>query len=228
MQNDEIRSQYETFSRIDTFGKKYAVDFPATSRGGKEFAKIGAVVLEMERNGVKKLAGSGTFHGGAGNKALAAEAAMTLLRQIRKTAVAIAEAEEMPEFDDKFVVPRSNAYEGVLASARNFLSEATPQAALFIDFALPADFLTKLQQVIVRMEKAASNKDDGLLEQVGGTAELAENATGGMKARKQLLTLVSNTYVGAVGTLAEWKTASHIVWPQGGGDVTPAAPVVVS
>ena len=88
--------------------------------------------------------------------------------------------------------------------------------------------LTKLRQVIVQMEKAVSDKDDGLLEQVGGTAELAENATGGMKASKQLLTLVSNTYVGAVGTLAEWKTVSHIVWPQGGGDVSPAAPAVVN
>ena len=44
----------------------------------------------------------------------------------------------------------------------------------------------------------------------------------------RFLTLVSNTYVGAVGTLAEWKTASHIVWPQGGGDVSPAAPTVVN
>ena len=60
----------------------------------------------------------GVFHGGAGNKALAAGAAMTLL----------------PEFDDKFVVPRSNAYEGVFASARNFLSQATPQSALLIGF----------------------------------------------------------------------------------------------
>lgn len=50
----------------------------------------------------------------------------------------------------------------------------------------------------------------------------------GMKARKQLLTLVSNTCVGAVGTLAEWKTASHIVWPQGGGDVSAAVPAVVN
>ncbi len=117
MQNDEIRNQYEAFARIDTFGKKYAVDFPATSRGGREFAKIAAVVAEMEANGVKQLAGSGVFHGGTGNKALSAEAAMALLRQIRKTAVAIAEAEDMPEFDDKFMIPRSNAYEGVLASA---------------------------------------------------------------------------------------------------------------
>jgi hypothetical protein len=93
MQNDEIRNQYESFARIENFGKKYAADFSPTSRGGKEFAKIGGVVTEMEENGVKQLSGSGVFHGGAGNKALSAEAAMTLMRQIRKTAVSIAEAE---------------------------------------------------------------------------------------------------------------------------------------
>jgi hypothetical protein len=44
-----------------------------------------------------------------------------------------------------------------------------------------------------------------------------------MKARKQLLTLVSNTYAGSAGTLAEWKTANHIIWPQSGGDAGPTA-----
>ena len=228
MQNDEIRSQYETFARIDNFGKKYAIDFSPTSRGGKEFAKIGEVIAEMEENGVKKLAGSGVFHGGTGSKALACEAALAQMRQIRKTAAAIAEAEDMPEFDDKFVVPRSSAFEGVLTSARTFLSEATPHSALFIDFALPADFLTQLQKIIVRMERAATEKDDGLLEQVGGTAELLDNAVDGMKARKQLLAVVSNTYAGSAGTLAEWKTASHIIWPQSGSDATPSAPEQVN
>ncbi len=78
------------------------------------------------------------------------------------------------------------------------------------------------------MEEAATDKDDGLLEQVGGTAELAENATDGMKARKQLLTLVANTYADAVGTLAEWKTANHITWPQTSSEATPPALVVVN
>ena len=63
-----------------------------------------------------------------------------------------------------------------------------------------------------------------LLKKVGGTAELATNAVAGMKARKQLLTLVSNTYAGSAGTLAEWKTTSHIVWSQSGGDTTPDTP----
>jgi hypothetical protein len=134
----------------------------------------------------------------------------------------------MPEFDDKFVVPRSNAFEGALASARTFLQEATPHSALFIDFNLPADFLTELQQLIGRMEKAAEDKDDGLLEKVGGTAELAANAAEGMAARKQLLALVANTYAESAGTLAEWKSASHIVWPKSGDDVSPSAAVQVN
>ncbi len=61
------------------------------------------------------------------------------------------------------------------------------------------------------MEKAATDKGDGLLKQVGGTAKPGENAADGMEARKQLLTLVSNTYPGSVGTLAEWKTENHVV-----------------
>lgn len=151
MENEEIRNQYDAFTRIEGYGTKYAVDFPSTSRGGKQFAKNAAAMME---NGVKKLVGKGDFRGGSGNKALAAEAAVTLLRQIRKTAVAIANAEERPGFDDNFVVPRSNSYDGLLSVARTFLQEATPEAALFIEFAMPADFLTKLDGIVTRMEKA--------------------------------------------------------------------------
>jgi hypothetical protein len=213
MENEEIRNQYDAFTRIEGFGTKYPDLFAPASRGRAQFALIGEVIAKMVANGVKKLAGKGGFHGGSGSKSLAAAALREQLRKIRKTAVAIAEADDLPEFDDKYVVPRSNSYEGLLTAARTFLQEATPHTALFIGFEMPADFITKLQAAILRLEKAGTDQDEGLSEQVGGTAELAANAAEGMKARKQLLVLVRNKLANDPGKLAEWKTASHITWP---------------
>lgn len=213
MENEEIRNQYDAFTRIAGFGTKYADLFEPTSRGARQFAVIRGVVAKMEDNGVKKLAGKGGFHGGSSAKALAAAALREQLRRIRKTAVEIAEADDLPEFDDKYVVPRSNSYEGLLTAARTFLQQATPHAALFIEFEMPADFIAKLQVGIQRMEKAGTDQDGGLSEQVGGTAELAANAAEGMKARKQLLVIVRNKLANDPGKLAEWQSACHITWP---------------
>ena len=213
MENEEIRNQYDAFTRIDGFGTKYANLFEPTSRGGRQFAVIRDTIANMEENGVKKLAGKGGFHGGSSAKGLAAAALREQLRRIRKTAVEIAEADDLPEFDDKYLIPRSNSYEGLLTAARTFLQEATPNAALFIEFELPANFIDTLQKGIQRMEEAGTDQDDGLSDQVGGTAELAANAVAGMKARKQLLVIVRNKMADEPGKLAEWETASHITWP---------------
>jgi hypothetical protein len=89
---------------------------------------------------------------------------------------------------------------------------------LFIEFELPANFIDTLQKGIQRMEKAGTDQDGGLSDQVGGTAELAANAETGMKARKQLLVIVRNKLANDPGKLAEWETASHIIWPTSSPD----------
>ncbi len=224
MENEEIRNQYDAFTRIKGFGGKYGTQFEPASRGSKQFTLMDAVVAKMVEHGVKKLAANSGFHGATGSKDLAAQALRESLRKIRKTAVSIAEDEDMPEFDDKFVLPRSSSYEALLTRARAVLLEATPHAALFIEFELAANFLDTLENNIKRLENAGTDQDAGLSEQVGATAELVAAAVEGMKIRKQLLTLVRNKFENKVGVLAEWETANHIVWPTNGSSGDGAGP----
>lgn len=56
---------------------------------------------------------------------MAAENLREEMRAIRDTAEAISEAEGLPEFDDKFRMPRSYSYEVLLTTARAFLKDAT-------------------------------------------------------------------------------------------------------
>ncbi|MEO5915682.1 MAG: hypothetical protein ABIS50_15720 [Luteolibacter sp.] len=224
MENEEIRNQYEAYTRINAFGEKYGAQFDPTSRGRKQFTQIDTVVAKMVEHGVKKLTGKSGFHGGTGGKELAAQALRVNLRKIRKTSVSIAEEEDMPEFDDKFVLPRSASYEVLLTRARSVLQEATPHAALFVEFELAANFLDTLDKSIKRLENAGTDQRAGLSDQVGATAELVAAAVEGMKIRKQLLTLVRNKFENNVGVLAEWETANHIVWPTNGGNGDAAPP----
>ena len=225
MNNEVIRNHYDAFTRIEAFGVKHGSKFTAGSRAGGLFNDIATVTAALEEHGVKKLSGSSAYHGGTDARSIARELVREDLRAIRDTAEAIAEAENLPEFDDLFLLPRSGSTTLLLTKARAFLKDATPHKALFIEFELPADFLEDLQADIALLEKAGDDQDSGLSEQVGGTAELSAQATRGIGIRKQLLPIVRNKFRNDPGVLAEWESAAHVVRPQRQSKTEPAAPV---
>jgi hypothetical protein len=213
MNNETIRNHYDCFDRIKDFGAKYADRFVAGSRAATLFEGITAVAVAMETKGVRKLAGTSGYHGGTHTKRVAAELVKEDLQAIRNTAVAIAEADDLPDFEDEFRLPRQRSYAMLLSAAKTFLQEATPHKALFIEFELPADFLEDLAADIELLENGRDEQHDGLSERVGSTAELTTLALDGMSVRKQLLVMVRNKFKGDSGLLAEWETAAQMVWP---------------
>ncbi len=68
MGNEEIRNQYDAYTRIEGFGEKYGAQFGPASRARNKFTLMTAVVAKMVANGVTKLTGSSGFHGGTGMK----------------------------------------------------------------------------------------------------------------------------------------------------------------
>jgi len=223
MNNEMIRNHYDAFSRMEAFRVKYGIHFTPASRATAQFALNTAVVAKMEAEGVEKLSGTQEFRGGTGAKAVAAENLREEMRAIRDTAEAVSEAEGLPEFDDKFRMPRSYSYEVLLTAARAFLQDATDNEALFLEFEIKPTFLADLAADIATLETADNTQDGGLSQQVGGTAELSAQVTIGLAARKQLLPIVKNKFAGQPGILAEWATATRIVRP----DRTPEVPPVV-
>jgi hypothetical protein len=214
MNNETIRNHYDAFSRMEAFRLKYGAQFAPASRAAAQFTVITGVVGAMEAQGVEKLSGTQEIRGGTGAKAVAAENLRAEMRTIRDTAEAISEAEELPEFDDKFRMPRSYSYEVLLTAARAFLADATANKALFLEFEIKPTFLADLEADITALETADDTQDAGLSQQVGGTAELSAQVTKGLAARKQLLPIVKNKYAGNAGVLAEWATATRIVRPE--------------
>ncbi len=214
MNNEMIRNHYDAFSRMNAFATTKAGVFAPGSRALAQFAVITGVVGAMEAEGVEKLIGTQEFRGGTGAKAVAAENLREEMREIRDTAQAISEAEGLPEFDDKFRMPRSSSHDLLLTAARAFLVDATDNEALFLEFEIKATFLADLAADIATLEAADDTQDAGLSQQVGGTAELSAEVTIGLAARKQLLPIVKNKYAGNPGVLAEWATATRIVRPE--------------
>jgi len=223
MNNQLIRNHYDTFARIAGFGAEYGGQFAAGSRGATLLATISDVVSKMEAGGVNQLSGTGEFRGGTDAKRLAAEALRAEMRDIRDTAEAISEAEDLPDFDDQFRMPRSQSYEVLLTTARTFLAQATPQEALFVEFEMPVDFLAQLSAAIKALEDADDSQDAGLAGQVGGTAGLRAELSRGVKARNLLLPLVRNKFRNDPSVIAQWDTAARIVRPERTAATPPAA-----
>lgn len=224
MTNDDIRQKYEAFGRIAGFGRDPG-GFAETSRGGKLFAEMATLVEAMDQQGAGKLSGTGRYAGGSDSKRYWLGEIKEDLAPIRDTAAAIAEAEDTPDFDDQFRLPRgTNAYGPWITAARQFLADATPHKALFVEFEMPADFLEDLAEDIANFEAAKDEQEAGRSGQVGGTASLDVLAAQGMKVRKQLDAIVRNKYRGNAGVLAAWETAQDIAWRRRERRAAPTTP----
>ena len=174
------------------------------------FAAITATARELEALGATKLAVADHYHQGTSDKVLAIELLREELRAIRETAVAIAVAEGRPNFAEPFTLPRSSSQALLLARAQAVVNEATPHVTKFVEFEMPADFLTQLTEAIARLEQADDQQNEGFSSRVSGTAELAVAVVKGIQLRRQLMSLVRNKFKNEAGVLAEWESAARI------------------
>ncbi len=210
MTNDSIRRKFDACERIEGFGARHRAAFTAGSRAAGLFSAMTATGEAMRQAGAGQLSGTGKYRGGTSAKAFWNGELREDLAAIRSTAESISEAEDTPEFEDQFRLPRSSSYDAWVTAARAFLKDATAHKALFVEFEMPADFLDDLAADIKGFEDAQDTQAGGLGDQVGGTANLDALAMRGMTLRKQLQAVVRNKFRDDAAVLAEWETAQHV------------------
>jgi hypothetical protein len=223
MQNEIIRNHYDVFDRIAEFGRKYSSRFAAGTRGTELFTAVRQVVQDMERLGISQLSASDDYHRGTFAKQLAVELVREDLRAIRDTALAITAAEGDALFSRTFLLPRSSSHTALLTRAKAMLEDAAPHVARFVEFELPADFLTRLEENIARLETADDDQNAGLSTRVGDTAGLTLLVAKGLRLRRQLVSVVRNKFKAEGPVLAEWESASRVVRVKRGRETEPAA-----
>jgi hypothetical protein len=206
--NDLQRLRLEMLRRARVFGEQHSADFAAQSRGRRGFATVNQVV---ERAGT--LSSQQESGGGTSGLAVAVLAVREDLEAINDTAAAM--AEEMPELEGKFRMPRSNGAQAVLDAARVFAADALPLKETFIEFGLPGDFLDDLGSDIAALETGIASRQAGQIEQVGVTAELDEVLDEGAKAVRQLDAIVGNRYRNdSAGVLSFVHHGGHRGWQE--------------
>jgi plasmid stability protein len=184
-------------------------NFPPTSAGGKAIAGITIKLneinnLETQRNINLRAAQQGTS-----KRSEARDALRAWLTTISNTAATI--ALDFPDVKDKFRIPRTNVNDqNLLGVARSFITEATPLKARFIEYDLPADFLSQFSAVIADFEQSINQQNTG--KSGRSSTGLATDVT--LAAAEQDLerldTAMRNKFAGDAATLAAWESARRL------------------
>jgi hypothetical protein len=207
MTNNQTR-RLAALGRIGVFGTLHPTDFPVGSKAAELLGQIKTAETDAASGGTGQETGGGAMRAGTQTKADLYDELYEDLRAINRTAKAL--AADVPGLDEKFRMPRSPSYGQVLTSARAFLADATPLAASFIEYEMPADFLADLAADIAAFEAAEDDQGAGLTNRVGATRTVAQAIMAGIAALRKLDPLLRNKYRNDPVRLAEWFSASRV------------------
>jgi hypothetical protein len=165
-------------------------------------------ITALETAAQNQVTGSGQSEGGVDLRVTKARELREYLKNVSRTARAL--EVDHPGISPIFRLPRSGSYPALIAKAQAVIAAATPLEAAFVDAGLPATFLTELQALLTAFEDATSQKHEGGITQVLGTAGLKAKANLGVKAATRLDAYVRNHFRNNPEMLAAWKHARRI------------------
>lgn len=221
--DDLERNYYNSFVRIRDFGVTNNPVVKDSAAALANFALVSAGVDAIEASG--GVQSSGSIGAGTVQKDFALAELRGAMRAINRTAHALS-VDDSP-VGELFRMPRGNNEQQTLSAARAFLTNATPIQAQFVEFGLPATFLTEFAADIAAYEQAIGQKNEALDEGVGATANIGATVRETLKAVRRLRGIMPNLFAGNAAKLAEWKSASHVEKlpkPTGSGTTPPPAP----
>jgi hypothetical protein len=206
---DKQRFKSEMIVRCSDYGEAEADSFAADSLGGKLFADLKTLIVELNTHAAKQSSGRSSAAQGTASRESAREELREDLEAISRTARAIAEV--MPGLDEKFRLPRGNATDQeLLAAARASAVDAVPLKTNFIEYGMPADFLDDLDEDIEAFEVAVSAQEAGKREHVTATAAIDEVIERAMQMVRRLDAIVHNVFRDKAAKLAAWESARHV------------------
>lgn len=202
----------DAFVRVDAFHTTYAAGFPVGSAGDTQFAKIKAAIPQTGTLSGTQSAGSDAAHDAALRKAYDRVLIRKDLSAINHAAHSLA-LMGVAGTAGAFKLTDNHGDQALLASARGFVTNATPLTAQFVQVGMPADFLTTLGTHITQLETDNTAKGASGLASAGATGGIEKTVHDASVALHILDAIVRNTYRDNPTALAAWVMASHVERP---------------
>ena len=204
--NQRERNRFAMLVRVAQFGADNAVDFPAPSLGGRNFATINEALAGLRQHAATQT--SGGISNAVASKAVLRDAIRDKLRVVIRTARAI--ALDKTAITGLFRLPTGENDQLLSATARQLAITISQFAADFHDYGLPANLAADLDADLDAFEQALNEKAAAQGERATAGAGLDANLELGLNAARRLDALARNRYRADAPKLAAWLMARHI------------------
>jgi hypothetical protein len=205
--NDRQNRRIQTLRRVNDLGLERRSDFAPTSVATQLFTIVKNSLDEVEGHAASQAASSGSSRQGTATREQARFAVREDLKAISRTAAIM--TDKFPGLDEKFRLPREDNDQDLLNAGNAFIAEATPIAADFIAYELPADFLDDLRADLQALEDSISAQSTGKGQRIAAGVGLDQSIDNGMAAVRKLNAIMRNKYANNPAVLAQWISASH-------------------
>jgi hypothetical protein len=202
------RLKFEMFERVDRFGRDYSAPLASHTYVVGLFTAVAGSATDMGSRAAAQVSEVGSARGTTETKSSARTHLQEHVERINRIARAISIS--IPGVLDQFRMPSSDSDQALLAAARAFATNAVPLQAEFTKRGLPTTFLADLQQAIDAFAATIDERNSSVESQVAATADLEEPLEAGMKAVRELRSIIPTIFHDDPGTLAAWSTASHV------------------
>jgi hypothetical protein len=209
--NGNNTRRYDMLKRVCDFGAGHADVFPASSLGGKMFARVGTAVAALDEHAAARVATDGAVRDGARAKSTARETLRDALRAISSTAQAV--AIDIPGLDEKFRLRNIRIDQALLNAGRAIGQAASAYAGAFIAHGLPTTFRKDLDAAIGGFETAI--RDDAAARDAHAAARDAFDGAmeDALTAIRRLDAIVANRLRGDRNAIAAWERARYVDRP---------------
>jgi hypothetical protein len=199
--NTYERRKMEMLESVDQFGKKPELTLTAIIT--VLLATVSTSLAAMRNWVAGQLNGQGGYREGAAERRGLKNEIYATLRDMREIAKGLELAGNVG-VSEQFRLPARLSYALVLATARSFVTNATPMEAVFTGRGMPATFLADLTAKITAFDTATGGKHDG------STAALRAAGDAGLEAVQQLRTIMRVHLRSSPELLPAWTSASRI------------------
>lgn len=203
-----FQNKLDRHERQLTYLTENAVDFPASSLGGKMIAALRAEVALFRELAVQQTASSDDSRMHVDNKDKAFIEIFKLLKKISRAAQALDDV--IPNLKAKFHTPRNRSQKSLNTLARTYYRESEGFESEFIGCNLPETFRADLLTLIQKIETTQNALDFASHTQGSATGGLRESIRRQSRLSTQIDKLVRNTYDADAAKIAGWEIASHL------------------
>jgi hypothetical protein len=203
---DRERNIQDMFITTTEFDDVSAADYADLEEAAAQFAIVRDVIAKLNVYAADQT--SGARSQAVEVKSVIYQAIRRKMKRISKTARALNFSD--PGFRRLFRVPDDDNYQLILATAREFVEQATLHIADFKRLGIRQTLIDALAADIDALEQAIGEKAAAQTEGVGATAGVDAEIERGMKAEIILDAIMENVYDDNPVKLAEWRSARHV------------------